>query len=206
MRRPGGCFTHSVGPSDEATDHCPLLFVHSRMVRHQSNGPSLLVEYPPEASKIYLWPKLQAEKNEHFFQKVPWGNRSQIKNTSPGGMNWFTLTGLKVSGWPWKVLADKSSALCRSVSEPVLSPPGTAQPHPRGTRPFGGAWRTRGSAGGWTSLESSSSGCSVRPGLRGLLSQIVIKHIHIVNIASSHAWPGAHFTTTVWARIQHISS
>ena len=32
--------------SDWATDHCPMLFVHSRMVRHRSDGPSHLVKHP----------------------------------------------------------------------------------------------------------------------------------------------------------------
>ena len=43
---PGGCFSNSDGPSDWATDHRPMLFVHSRMVRHRSDGPSLLVGHP----------------------------------------------------------------------------------------------------------------------------------------------------------------
>ena len=30
---PGGCFTNREGPSDWTTDYCPMLFVHSRMVR-----------------------------------------------------------------------------------------------------------------------------------------------------------------------------
>ena len=37
---PEGC-TNSDGPSDWATDHCPMLFVHGRMVRHRSNGLSM---------------------------------------------------------------------------------------------------------------------------------------------------------------------
>ena len=37
---PEGC-TNSDGPSDWVTDHCPMLFVHGRMVRHRSNGLSM---------------------------------------------------------------------------------------------------------------------------------------------------------------------
>ena len=43
----GGGVTSSDWPSDRATDHCPMLFVHSRMVRHRSDGPSLCSEAPP---------------------------------------------------------------------------------------------------------------------------------------------------------------
>ena len=37
---PEGC-TNSDGPSDWATDHSPMLFVHGRMVRHRSDGLSM---------------------------------------------------------------------------------------------------------------------------------------------------------------------
>ena len=48
---PGSCFTNSDGPSDQATDHCPMLFVHSRMVRPKSDSPSLLVKQPPDSEE-----------------------------------------------------------------------------------------------------------------------------------------------------------
>ena len=41
--RSWGVFTKSGGLSAQATDHYPMLFVHSRTVHHQSDGPSLLV-------------------------------------------------------------------------------------------------------------------------------------------------------------------
>ena len=47
VKESGGCFTNSDGLSDRATDHPPMLFVHSRMVRPQSDSPSLLVTQPP---------------------------------------------------------------------------------------------------------------------------------------------------------------
>ena len=50
---PGGCFTNSDGPSDRATDHRPMLFVHNRMVRPESDSPSLLVKQPPGAKLFY---------------------------------------------------------------------------------------------------------------------------------------------------------
>ena len=31
-KEPGGCFNKHIGPSDQAMDHHPVLFVHSRMV------------------------------------------------------------------------------------------------------------------------------------------------------------------------------
>ena len=40
-----GGFTYSDGLSDRATDHCPMLFVHSRKVRHRSDGPLLSVKH-----------------------------------------------------------------------------------------------------------------------------------------------------------------
>ena len=44
---PWGCFTNSDGLSDRATDHRPMLFVHNRMVRPQSDSLSLLVKQLP---------------------------------------------------------------------------------------------------------------------------------------------------------------
>ena len=42
----GGCFTNSNGLSDRATDHPPMLFVHSRMVR-RPGGQSVAVSGTP---------------------------------------------------------------------------------------------------------------------------------------------------------------
>ena len=53
----GECFTNSSGPYDWIMDHRPMLFVHSRMVCHPSDSPSLLVKHPP--------PRV-AELSEHW--------------------------------------------------------------------------------------------------------------------------------------------
>ena len=41
------CFNKHDGPSDRATDHPPMLFVHCRMVRRPVGRPSCLLKHPP---------------------------------------------------------------------------------------------------------------------------------------------------------------
>ena len=40
----GGCFNKHDGLSDRATDHLPMLFVHSRMVRHHVAQSVVFIE------------------------------------------------------------------------------------------------------------------------------------------------------------------
>ena len=47
----GGGVTNSDGPSDQATDPCPMLLAHSRWICHQSDGPSLLVKQTPDGGE-----------------------------------------------------------------------------------------------------------------------------------------------------------
>ena len=44
---PGGCFTNSDRLSDRATDHPPMLFIHSRMVRRPVGQSVAVSETPP---------------------------------------------------------------------------------------------------------------------------------------------------------------
>ena len=62
MRPQLGRFKNSDGPSDRASDHRPMLCVHSRTVRHpvgrsvaSSDGPSLLVPPPPAGALAGLF-------------------------------------------------------------------------------------------------------------------------------------------------------
>ena len=41
----GACFNKHDGPSDRVTDHPPMLFVHSRMVRRPVRRPSCLLKH-----------------------------------------------------------------------------------------------------------------------------------------------------------------
>ena len=50
---PGACFSKHDGPSDQVTDHPPMLFVHSRMVRRPVGQSFVLIETAPRTVTVH---------------------------------------------------------------------------------------------------------------------------------------------------------